>query len=605
MDRTDNSAMISILYTAATLKKYEYVIAANIRKPEQQQHLAAMKALQQARAKASEAAVIALIAAQADAEAKVIKAKEDLEVKKTEAIKAQAAADADQAANQEAILDKGKLARDAVIKILEAQAQVMQAQKDADAAAAILLNASANNAKAEEAARLAQYKLVSEERSGHAAAAALANARADAARAETIVLLVRKKLVAEQAQVAAALRLAGVQQQERDHKRALELLETKARLDKQAAKDAAEIRKREEEMIKAQQHRAWLITLAGLAHIAAEARKARDLKYEKLKAQDAYWRNVDFEKRKEEHRLWVPPERIRLFGEVRTNSATAGMFFMLLLLVTSGTVDVYLMWQLRPTSWSFNIKTFGKLFGALVGTAVGEEVFWFLWMWCYTAVHHSSETAWYGQKREAEPRASLHHEPASTDIFRALYFVWFTFLFLCCALPGLSTYAILVLFYWDTFVGSCAGLTCPPLVPGHSSYSLVRKKLVVQGCLRAIPSLVISTLTLVATICPSLCTPTSRCVGDIVQIQQYNFTDCFVHPGNGCDQTCFLNTKNRKAAVLAVCCTSLLLLSMLLYGMLAMCKFCCTETFEDKPPFGTSRRQEVQLAHNLIYDHPV
>lgn len=540
VDLTLNSAMIGILYLTAAMKRYEYVVSQDMLLSDQNAHRLAMNVVQQARQNQSNAVDAGRIAAARAA-----------------ALEASAAYLAKRAADR-AVLDARERADIARAQQQEAVRGVLDGQRHADNAAAALINARIRNLNAEAVVQLEKQKAIADKR------------RSEAMQHEESMRLQQKELLNE-----------------------LEVLKAQARHAADAAQKEGQRLQREAAQAANVAHEAWLLTPDGRAHLLAEAQK---VVRERLRRQEAAERTVRLH--------WEQTERIRQFGEVRTIPSKAWMFIMLLLLVASGSVDFYLMWQLRPKSKG----AIGKPFGALVGTAIGAEVFWSFWVWCYTAAHHSSGKPWYGQQ-----------QPAACA---ALYMVGYTFLFLCCSFPGLSTYAILLLFYWDTFVGSCAGNTCPFLIPGFSSYDLVAAKLFVQGLLRVVPSLAVSAVTLAAALCPLHCTPDARCVLDELQVSKLNFTDCFLHTAansatyNGCDQTCFLDTRNRTAAIISLACAGAVLVSISWYVVYRLCSSCCCATEFDQP--SDVRRQtfeeykvamvhfqEMRPTQHEIYNNPM
>lgn len=494
-DVTHNSAMIGLLYITATLKRYEYFASQEISSGQQDEHQRAMNCLQQARRNQSDAID-----------------RDRLAEARAAALENSAAYLAKIAADKAVEIMKAN-ADNALRLRLDAQQDVLNTKRLADNAAAALLNARVQHLNALTVLELERQKVVADQR------------RSDALKHEEVMRLQQKKLADElevlrirSSHAANAARLEGERLQ-------------------RAAAQAAKVA-----------HEAWLLTPDGIAHLLVEAQKVIR---ERSRREEAA--------RRIERLHWEQTERIRQYGDERPLPFIAWMFCMLILLVISGTVDLYLIWQLRPGA-DFSIS---KLFGALAGTAIAAEAFWSLWMWCFTAAHWSSGKPWYGE------------QGSSTGNFFYMLGCWI--LFVGCSTPGLSTYVILGLFYWDTFVGSCAGNTCPALVPGFSSYDLVIAKLLVQGILRVIPCLAVAAITLTAATCPFQCSPDFRCVLDELVLSQFNLTDCFRHTDagsaayNGCDQTCFLDTRNRTSAIISLVCAGSVILSMLIYALIRYC----------------------------------
>lgn len=359
-----------------------------------------------------------------------------------------------------------------------AQTQAEAVVKRADALLEVIEIDEANAKESDKVQAAANNKAISDQRIRLAQATARSN--------KSKIALLNAQRDAHKA--AATSTHATMQHEQRIYERGLEMLQTKAEIDKQNAAAASEQRDRQAKITQARRYKAWLITPAGLAKTAAKDAKARRKTYDRLRAEEVVTLREDAAAARAQNQLAVRNERRRLYGEAHTTASTATTFITLLLLVTSGTVDLYLMWHLRPTS----TETIGMLFAAWAGTTGLYEILWFTGMCFLTVASWSSGYVWYGTMNSAEPRVLFHYKPGSTRLLNALYLLKFTAVFLCCALPIISTYAILLLFIWDTFVCCRSGVTCPPLVPGFSSRRLSRGKLETQGLFRVAPSIAFS-----------------------------------------------------------------------------------------------------------------
>lgn len=295
---------------------------------------------------------------------------------------------------------------------------------------------------------------------------------------------------------------------------------------------------------------------------------------------DAYYATPggqEWAKRARRQRLQQEAESRRMFGDVDTTFEFLWLPLMLVLMIASGSADLSLLGKLRggvPDSY-------GEPFASLLSMALVEGAVWFLWMWCYTAFYKTSRLGWYGEKAMVAYFASPQNayivpaRPVSFSVRNVVYLALCSILFLCCAAPIMSTYVVFLIFVRDSFI---RGET-PGLVPGFDCVDLLRMKLLVQGCLRVFPTLIVSAMTVGATLCPTDCVPTSACEVDPVVVSQYGLTDCF--DGTGffyapglCPDTCFQNASITGALAASLTLAVCSFVSLLVYVGFAIRNWC-------------------------------
>lgn len=187
-------------------------------------------------------------------------------------------------------------------------------------------------------------------------------------------------------------------------------------------------------------------------------------------------------------------EKMKVFGAVDNSSYKAWILLsLLLLLAASGTADVCLMAVLREPF----VNASGRYFAALLSMCLMEALVWCLWMVLYANVNKSAGQPWpwYGHEAMAAYWESTQQPPspeAPTTVSKKHLYAAFSALFLCSLLPFLSIYVVCLVYAWDILISPHSGTTCPNLLPGIPSYNWVRIKLLMHGCLRVFPSLILS-----------------------------------------------------------------------------------------------------------------